>query len=118
MSTTLVSPAAPKETFPAERTRWRLIPAFETNPALVRRAQTVPGKLTMLVIFAGMLRLQTPDWLAMSALLLLIAFLPEYRRALIACGTVYWLIFHNSWLDWTLVRKIAQREGAVINLTG
>ena len=116
MSATLVSPAAPGEAPAASRTPWRLIPSFETNPAVVRMAQTVPGKLTMLVIFAGMLRLQSDTWLPMSALVLLVTFLPAYRRVLIACGTFYWLLFHHdSWCDWTLIHRIAEREGAVIN---
>jgi hypothetical protein len=115
MSTTLVSPLTPKDAPPTGRTHWRLVPAFETNPALVGSGQTVPGKLVVLTVFAGMLHLLTENWLAVSALILLITFLPEYRRGLIACGTVYWLMFHNSWFDWALVRGVAQREGAAVN---
>ena len=115
MSATLASPMAPKEALAAGRTPWRLIPSFEKMPAVVRLAQTVPGKLTMLAIFAGMFRLQSDGWLAMSALILPITFLPEYRRILITCGTVYWLLFHSAWCDWTMVRKIAERDGAAIH---
>jgi hypothetical protein len=115
MSATLISPMAAKPAPAASRTPWRLIPAFETKPALVRLAQTVPGKLAMLAIFAGMYCLQSESWLGMSVLILLIAFLPKYRRVLVACGTAYWLLFHSSWFNWSMVRKVAEREGAVVN---
>lgn len=115
MSATSVSAIAPPDAPATARTHWRLIPAFETNPALVQRAQTVPGKLTMLTIFAAMFCLKSENWLGMSALILLVTFLPQYRRILIACGTLYWLIFHSSWCDWGLVRRVAASEGAAIN---
>lgn len=81
----------------------------------MRLAQTVPGKLALLAVFAVMYSLESQQWLAMCAFILPIAFLPKYRRALVACGTVYWLLFHNSWCDWTMVRTIAAREGARVN---
>jgi len=115
MSGALVSPVPPKEAFAPGPTPWRLIPPFETKPEIVRLAQTVPGKLALLAIFAAMYSLQSENWLGMCAIILPITFLPKYRRALIVCGTLYWLAFHNSWCDWTMVRKVSEREGALVN---
>jgi hypothetical protein len=94
-----------------------LIPSFETKPEFVRLVQTVPGKLITLVIFAEMYRLQSPSWLGMSLIILLITLLPKYRRVLVACGTAYWLLFHSSWCNWSMVRWVAEREGAAVNFT-
>ena len=108
-------PVAPREAVGTGRTRWRLIPAFETQPEIVRLAQTVPGKLALLAIFAAILRLQCPSWLGLCAILVPITFLPKYRRVLVACGTLYWLAFHNSWCEWSMLRKVSEREGAAVD---
>jgi len=112
MSGAMVSAAAAPV---SGRAPWRLIPAFETQPEIVRLAQTVPGKLALLAIFAALFRLQCPNWLGLCGVLVPIAFLPKYRRILVTCGTLYWLLFHNTWCDWTMVRKVAEREGARVD---
>ena len=115
MSATLISPLPPKPAPAASGASWKLIPSFETMPTCVRLAQTVPGKVAMLAIFAGIYRLHSESWLAMSTLILAVTFQPGYRRVLVACGTLYWLLFHSSWCDWNMVRKVAEREGAAVN---
>ncbi len=63
-----------------------------------------------------MYRLENDGWLGTCAIILAITFLPRHRRALVTCGTFYWLLFHYSWCDWNMVRMVAARNGVPINL--
>jgi hypothetical protein len=109
------SPAAPGNGIASSRAGWRLIPSFETQPELVRLAQTVSGRIALLAVFALLLSLQCHTWFSLCAFLAPMAFLPKYRRVLVTCGTLYWLLFHNVWSEWGLPRSVAVRVGAQVD---
>jgi hypothetical protein len=69
----------------------RLIPSLETYPWAVALAQTPPGKLLLLALFAGLFSRLSATWLLVTLFLLLAAFVPSaHRRTLVAIGTVVW----------------------------
>jgi hypothetical protein len=70
---------------------FRLIPRIETYPTVVSFVQTPLGKVVLLAAFGSGLRYFFPDMLSILTLLLplsLIAFLPEYRRFVLAISPI------------------------------
>jgi hypothetical protein len=85
-----------------------LVPRLETYPRLVRFAQTAPGKLVVLGLFAcGLWMHGRPWWLEMSGILALLSFFPTKRRWLLFAGTSYWVFAHSSF-HWSVVRDMAR----------
>jgi len=77
--------------------RFRLIPRFESYPAVVSFVATPAGKLTNIAIFSAGLYLYRMNWWAEATVLFLgLSFFPQYRRALVLAGTMYWL-FMGYW---------------------
>ncbi len=74
----------------------RLIPALETSPWLVARAQTVPGKLLLLTLFGALLAVLSPTWAPVMVFLALSTFLPAHRRRVLTLGAlVFSLVLPN-----------------------
>lgn len=67
---------------------FRIIPRIETYPSVVRFAQTIPGKLSLLAFFALGTRFSIEDWIPLSVALAVITFLPARRRILVTVATV------------------------------
>lgn len=73
--------------------RFRIIPAIETRPDLVRFAQTCPGKTCLLLGFALALALHRKSYfIETTAILAVMTFFPRHRRPLLLTGTMLWLI--------------------------
>jgi hypothetical protein len=69
----------------------RLIPPLETYPWAVALAQTVPGKVLLLVGFTALLSRLSETWLLVAPFLVVAAFIPSaHRRTLVAVGTLVW----------------------------
>jgi hypothetical protein len=81
---------------------FRLIPRIETYPAVVSFAQTLPGKLVLLTVFALGLAYNHQSWAPLAFFLTLITFLPGQRRILLTACTlaftflVTWNAYKNS----------------------
>ncbi len=78
---------------------FRLIPRIESFPAVVRFAQTPPGKLVLLAVFGLGMRVFLPDLrsvMALMAPLALITFLPAYRRLLLAASTIAIVVIETA----------------------
>jgi hypothetical protein len=74
---------------------FRIIPRIETFPAVVRFAQSVPGKLVLLTVFGFGQRFFLPDTSSVLGLMVpftLMTVMPEYRRLLLAVTPVVYLI--------------------------
>jgi hypothetical protein len=121
---------------------FRIIPRIETYPAVVRLAQTVPGKIILLALFAVGLRFATPDWIPVAAALAVITFFPSWRRILVTIATLVFtfvlpwskylhpvytsalLVFVIAigavlfWLSIELPKSIIGRHPIVVLLTG
>lgn len=70
---------------------FRLIPRIETYPAVVSFAQTPLGKIVLLAAFGSGMRFFLPDLPSVPTLMVplaLIAFLPEYRRFVLAISPI------------------------------
>jgi len=78
----------------------RIIPPIERYNWLVQLAQTIPGKLILLFVFALELLLHDKQWWIESILILAVmTFIPKKRRLLLLLSTVYWL-FNYTNFDW------------------
>ncbi len=93
----------------ARFTDFRLMPRIETYPAVVSFAQTLPGKLVLLTVFAFGLAYNRQSWGPLVFFLTLITFLPEQRRILLTACTlaftflVTWNAYKNSLYVGTLL---------------
>ncbi len=67
---------------------FRLIPPLETYPRIVAFAQTVPGKILLLTLFAAGLSVRSDSWLQLSAFLAAMTFLPQFRSILLVIATL------------------------------
>jgi hypothetical protein len=67
---------------------FRLIPRIEAYPAVVRFAQTIPGKLALLGVFGLGLAYYGHFWLVQTLCVALITFLPSHRRILVTLCTL------------------------------
>ncbi len=97
----------------------KLIPQIDTYPGLISFAQKPSGKLVCLAVFAaGLFLLRATLWLELTVVLVLMTFLPQYRRICLTLGTLYWLISHPAWVRWDVIRTVARREGieATLNI--
>ncbi len=70
--------------------RLRLIPPLETYPAVVSFAQTVPGKIALLLLFGAGLKFALPEWKELTLFLALITVFPQHRRLLVTLGMLQW----------------------------
>jgi len=88
---------------------FRLIPRIETYSAVVSFAQTLPGKLALLAVFALGLAYNHRPWGPLVFCLALITFLPDRRRILLTVSTlvftflVPWSGFSNPLYVATLI---------------
>ena len=89
----------------------RVVPQLDTYPRLVALAQTPLGKVAAAVAFGFLLLLNgQPLALQVGAIVAILSFLPEHRRAISSAATLGWLLFHPNWIPWALIRKVAANE--------
>jgi hypothetical protein len=105
--------AAPQA--PGWLAEFRLIPRIETYPSVVAFAQTIFGKLVVLVLFGAGLAYLIKDWLILTLCLALITFLPERRRLLVTLSTLLFT-FVVSWKNHPQPVYIAGITACVIAL--
>src|ERR1700735_4019016 len=78
---------------------FRLIPRVESNPAVVRFAQTAAGKTVLLTAFALGMRLFTGSFLVAflyAAVFALITFEPGLRWPVLTAGPVVWVLLRSE----------------------
>src|ERR1700676_5278236 len=86
--------------------KFRLIPRFETYPAVVSFCQTVPGKILLLLLFGiGLAAVTHFFFLFVLLSLALITAFPAQRRILVTCCTLAFA-FANCWRAGSLSRAI------------
>lgn len=100
------------------RKPFRIVPQLDTYPALVRFAQTPFGRAVLLAIFAaGLFANQTHSWIELAVAAGIVAYFPAQRRLLLTLTTLYWLVFHSTWVNWTFLSSIAGADGQPKNWT-
>jgi hypothetical protein len=91
---------------------FKIIPPLDTYPRVVQHAQTPFGKFLMLGVFAIGLRIHgLHAWAPVICILGAIMLFPKYRNLLAALGTLYYLLFDETWVNWNLIQRIATSEG-------
>ena len=95
----------------------RLIPRIETWPWCLRIAQTVPGRLGILLLFALGLSIRRDHAFALVFVAGVVAFVPKRRWLMLLIGTLGWT-FTYLWptLEWAAVRAVARQAGIVLDL--
>lgn len=89
MSGSLEATAAiPSSAWPQRLANFRLIPRIDAYPVVVNFAQTIPGKVLLLALFALGLRFATGDWIPLSLCLAVMTFVPSRRRVLLTAATL------------------------------
>ncbi len=89
----------------------KIVPQLDTYPWLVNFGQTAPGKTVLLGAFAvGLVLIHGELLIELTAVVAVTTF---FRRGAECSGiaTLGWLLFHNSWFNWSFLRSIAQAGG-------
>lgn len=88
-----------------------LIPPLDRYEKAVAFAQTVLGRVLVIGVFAAGLMLHGRSWWPdVTVILLLMTFLPAYRRQLLLAGTMYWLWQYTPF-NWSLLERLARNHG-------
>lgn len=89
-----------------------LIPPLERYPRVVDLARSGLGRLLLVAAFAGGLILHGKTWwLDAGAVLLLMSFLPTWRRQVLLAAMLWWLWQYTPF-NWQLIARLA-RDGDV-----
>ena len=92
--------------------QFRLIPRFESYPAIVSFVSSPLGKVLNIAIFAfGLILLGKSWWAEAAVVFLALSFFPKNRRSLVLAGTMYWL-FSGNWWGAEDVRFLLSDSGA------
>lgn len=95
-----------------------LIPPLDRYPRVAAFAQTAAGRIMLVAVFAAGLVLHGRGWWPeVSMILLLMSFLPVYRRQLLLAGTLYWLWQYTPF-NWALIARLAREEGVAAGIGG
>ena len=93
-----------------------LIPPLDRFEGVVSFSQTLAGRVLLIAVFATGLMLHGRSWWPeVSVILLLMSFLPDYRRQLLLAGTLYWLWQHTPF-NWSLIMRLARNEDVAANI--
>jgi hypothetical protein len=109
-------PTTPQELPPLTSGRlanFRLIPRLEAYPSVVSFAQTLPGKVVLLALFALGLAYNRPSWMPLICCLALITFLPDRRRVLVTASTMVFT-FLVPWSTFTSPLYVAVLIGLTL----
>jgi hypothetical protein len=79
-----------------------IIPPIDTYPVIVAFAQTIAGKVALLVVFSFGLSFSTESWPYTSAILTVMTFLPRYRAILLVVAT-FGTFMRNGWYDFPVM---------------
>jgi hypothetical protein len=90
----------------------KIVPQLDKYPQIVSFAQTALGKAVLLGAFAVELLVNHVNaWIGLTVAMALMTCFPTRRRLLVSVAGLYWLFFHSTWLNWTLLRALAKTEG-------
>ncbi|MFT5770280.1 MAG: hypothetical protein ACI9H8_002266 [Lysobacterales bacterium] len=93
-----------------------LIPPLDRYTRVVTFSQTATGRVALIAVFAAGLMMHERNWWPeVSVILLLMSFLPDYRRQLLLAGTLYWL-WQFTPFNWSLIMSLARNEGVAGNI--
>jgi hypothetical protein len=94
-----------------------LIPPLDRYERVVTFSRTPAGRIVLIAVFAAGLVLHGRGWWPeVSVILLLMSFLPHYRRQLLLVGTLYWWWQHTPF-NWALITRMARNEGVAENIS-
>jgi hypothetical protein len=94
-----------------------LIPQLDRFERVVSFSQTIAGRVLLIAVFAAGLTLHGRSWWPeVSVILLLMSFLPDYRRQLLLAGTMYWLWQYTPF-NWSLIMGLARNERVALNIS-
>jgi len=93
-----------------------LIPPLDRMERVVSFSQTMIGRLVLIAVFAAGLALHGRSWWPQVSLtLLLMSFLPDYRRQVLLAGTLFWLWQYTPF-NWSLIMRVARNEGVAASI--
>jgi len=103
----------------AARLRQCRLPAIETNPRVVAFAQTWSGRITLILVFAVLMKLVSRDstiavhhlWLLMTAAATAVSLGGRYRRLVMAVCTGLAIAYYPIWFDYRSVHFAMRQEG-------
>lgn len=99
----------------------RLVPQLDRSPCWIAFAQTIPGKLSLIAAFAGLLFLhETPYWWCVSLYLLAFSLWPSYRWQILIASTWSFLLITPNGFYWERINILFSEAGIKwqINSTG
>lgn len=90
---------------------WR-VPPIETYPKVVAVARTIPGKLVLFVLFAGLMKFLAGNlWLWITVAAAVVSLSARHRRyAALVCTALY-LVVAPEWLEYRAAYAAAHQEG-------
>lgn len=98
--------------------RFRIIPAIDRSPRIVRLAQHTGGKLLLLALFAfGLILHGSRWWWELMPILVAMTFLPQFRRPLLTAATLYWLFRGHTRLEWGLLRHVFDAQSMALSVS-
>ena len=89
----------------------RVIPALDRNPLVIKQAQSTAGKSCILALFLGPLYLLSTAFWAIGVVLVLVTFLPQYRRVILTIAAPILVILQPSWMPLSTISKLLAHEG-------
>lgn len=90
----------------------KIVPQLDKYQRLVSFGQSAFGKPVLLTAFlVGLYVIRVASPLELTAAIALMTYFPARRRLLLSFATLYWLLFHSGWLNWTFLRSLAKAEG-------
>jgi len=85
----------------------KIVPQLDTYPRLVTFCQTAWGKVALLVVFGGLLRINAlSSWIEVTVAAAGFSFLPRHRHMLLSIAALYWLLVHHDWIDWEFIQRV------------
>ena len=82
---------------------FKIIPPIDTYPVIVDFAQTIAGKVVLLIFFSFGLSFYSESWPYTAAILLAMTFLPRYRAMLLVAAT-FGTFMRSGWSDFPVGR--------------
>lgn len=96
---------------------FRLIPSLDRNPRFVQQAGTPAGKISTLFLFALPLWLLTDHWREIVLVLLVLTFLPQFRRQILTLISPILLVMVPAWMPMDSLSRLAAKEGVSFNVS-
>ena len=93
---------------------FKLIPQFDKYPVFINFAQTILGKIVIVLLFTlGLYITNIAFWKELGIILGILSLFPHHRKYLVVIASLYWL-FDINFLHHTMVREIAEDLNTVV----